>query len=281
MRHDDPRHGSHAGYMAHYRAGEKPCEPCRLASAKGDKLRRIDRERGNPRSVPLGDEAWHIVTTTPLNVLSPQTGMSHERLIRYRKGGPGKRVHRDTRDRILAARRLWTPIGIQRRLQALTRLGWSMRAAAETVGADVDGFKRLRGREVVRHVRRPMAEAVLAAYDQLHMTLPPSGGSATETRNEAIRRGYLPPLAWDDIDDETEQPVSSGYDDSDEDARRLSVLEDVAERGGNLTQALRILNIGDRRVIHKWCVRHDARDLYRVLARREAVSENQWTREAS
>lgn len=203
---EDPRHGSHAGYMAHYRAGEPPCEPCRTASARADKQRRLDRERGNPRSVPLGKDAWRILTETPLNVLCAETGMRHERLIRYRKGGPTKQVHRGTRDRILAARRTWTPIGIQRRLQALSRLGWSMLVVADAIGADVDGLRRLRRREVVKHVRTPMALQVIRAYDQLHMTLPPAGASATETRAEAIRRGYLPPLAWEDIDDPTERP---------------------------------------------------------------------------
>lgn len=31
MKRDDPRHGEYAGYLAHYREGEKACKACREA----------------------------------------------------------------------------------------------------------------------------------------------------------------------------------------------------------------------------------------------------------
>jgi transcriptional regulator with XRE-family HTH domain len=55
------------------------------------------------------------------------------------------------------------------------------------------------------YVRRSTAERIAALYDELSMQLPdestPTGRkNASYARTVARKRGWLPPLAWDDID---------------------------------------------------------------------------------
>jgi DNA-binding NarL/FixJ family response regulator len=50
-------------------------------------------------------------------------------------------------------------------------------------------------------------DAVAALYEQLSATPAPPSQSATRARNEAARRGWYPPAAWDDIDDPDAQPT--------------------------------------------------------------------------
>ena len=50
---DDPRHGTAAGWCAHYADNDLPaCDPCRRASNRYNKGLRLDHLRGQPRRVP-------------------------------------------------------------------------------------------------------------------------------------------------------------------------------------------------------------------------------------
>lgn len=209
---DDPRHGTNAGAMQHWRDGEPVCEPCSKASAIMCKQHRLARHRGNPATVTLGDEAWAIIHFTPRKQLSKATGIRVDKLVRYDQDGPTQRVQRTSRDRILAAAtlRYWTPVGIQRRLQALTAMGWSMQEIARRTGVDLDGLKRLRRRENPKFVREYVATAVLAVYQELSETRAPSSRSSSRSITEARRAGYAPPAAWDAIDDLEEKPKGVG-----------------------------------------------------------------------
>lgn len=205
---DDPRHGTHAGAIQHWRDGGKPCEPCAVAARRLRKSADLDAHNGRPRTVELGDLAWRITKTTPLNQLCAQTGMNQARIIRYRNGGPTKKVHRRTRDRILQSRVQWTAVGIQRRLQALTCLGWSMRVVSDLAGVDMDALKRLRSRTEPKFVRLEFADAVIAAYDALHMKTPPNNKSTQRTLAHAARQPWVTPLHWDNIDTDPEPPAA-------------------------------------------------------------------------
>lgn len=209
---DDPRHGTYAGTVAHWKSGTPICEPCRTAGRKADKLVRHDRHNGNPRTVPLGKRAWDVVHTSPRDQLSRATGLRVDKIIRLDGRGPEQLVLRTTRDRILAAEMLdfWTAIGIQRRLRALTARGWSMRALAAETGIHVDCLKRCRIRENPQFARREFALPLIEAYDRLHMTSP-QGKGATRARNEAVANGWAPPFAFDNIDDPNEQPTGAGH----------------------------------------------------------------------
>lgn len=205
---DDPRHGSTAGRMRHWQDGEQPCESCTVAGRRQDKAARLDRARGRPRTVELGPVAWGVIHATPRDQLAAATGITVHKLSTLDSAGPTKPVRRATRDRILAAskQQFWTPIGMQRRLQALSALGWSMLEIAQRADVNVDGLKRLRSRHAPKFVRTVFAEAILAVYADLHMAPAPQGRSAAKTRWNARVNGYAPPFAWDDIDDADEAP---------------------------------------------------------------------------
>ena len=104
--------------------------------------------------------------------------------------------------------------GSVRRLQALHALGWSTVRIAAVIGVEPTHLNLMRRR--AKYVYAHTAEAIKRAYDDMSMTLPPQNTpsdrmSVGRTRELAKRRGWLPPLAWDDdeIDDPTARPVAS------------------------------------------------------------------------
>lgn len=111
----------------------------------------------------------------------------------------------------------------RRRLRALARLGWSSTAivaemtAAGTPAPHQTALNKLRSGE--HHRAEPETDRFARlAYDHLSMRVPPSGCSATITRNKAAKLGWLPPLAWDDdqLDDPDATPHASMPVDLDE-----------------------------------------------------------------
>ena len=93
-----------------------------------------------------------------------------------------------TDPRRVDARGMVLAVGTQRRLQALACLGWSVRRSMAMAHLDAhDVMRRTR-------VRKATADAVARLYDALSMTPGPS----LTARTLAARRGWLPPLAWDD-----------------------------------------------------------------------------------
>lgn len=207
---DDPRHGSHAGAIQHWRAGETPCEPCAIAARRLRKRNDLNKARGRGPTVPLG-RAWDVINQTPLNQLAAATGIRTHRLIDYRNRGPEMLVHRATRERIVGAGTNWTVVGLQRRLQALTALGWSMLAVSQEGGLSLESVKKLRRAKRRSFVRRDVAEAIVETYDRLHMRIPPDGPSKSKTLADAKLKGWPPPLAWTNIDDPDEHPSGVGH----------------------------------------------------------------------
>jgi hypothetical protein len=107
-------------------------------------------------------------------------------------------------------------LGTQRRLQALMALGWSLARLEQHTGIDSTYL-----RVIVRHNQRvqPVTSARIAgAYDALSMTLPPNSTrgerqGVSRTLRYAREHGFVPPLAWDDIDpDATPAYVQSDHD---------------------------------------------------------------------
>lgn len=212
---DDRRHGTERGASQHRRDGDLMCEPCRVAAARGRAARKERLKAAGRAHVPVGVEAWRIAVRGPVNAISEQTGLSLTLLKRVRGGGPETLVERSTRTYLLGYRS-WTPIGVQRRVQALAAIGWSAAEVARRVGVDPDGVKQLRRREV-KQVKVDFAERIIATFDELCMTaMPPTGDAvATRQRNEARAKGWPPPLAWDDIDhdDAPATPVACAAED--------------------------------------------------------------------
>lgn len=227
--------------------------------------------------VPLGVEAHRTVSTLPFAVITQQTGIRAGKLHGFAEGGPTKMVRRTTRDRLLGVK-AWTNIGVQRRLRALARLGWSMRALAPEVGVSQDALKRIRNADDRDFIRQNVAALIVDAYERLCMTVP-EGRGATRARNAAETEGWLPPLAWESIDDPDEQPRDWHYIPTD----RADAIRDLAEMGHGVTEVCRRLRIG-REALEKWAARNGMSETFRLLVAREtAVFEhrNQHTREVA
>jgi hypothetical protein len=101
-------------------------------------------------------------------------------------------------------------LGTRRRVEALMALGWSGQQIADDAGMAQCGvwaiFRRTRCTATV-------SARIAATYDRLSMRLPTTDTkgqriSVSRTRAHAARRGFAPPLAWNNIDDPTETPAT-------------------------------------------------------------------------
>lgn len=217
---DDPRHGTRAGATAHYKEEDgKPCTPCAQAAYQWEKKARLRRLREGDRTVELGVEAWTFLATTRVSrmVMGEAVGRNACFVTKMIRRGPNARVWVTTRDSVLAAKRLGTlvsPIGLQRRVRALSAMGWSMKVVSEIAGVSDESLFKIRAKENLRFVREEIRPGILAAYEQLSMKVPPRSRSVWTTQSKALKRGYYPPLAWDDIDDPQAKPTGLTRDQS-------------------------------------------------------------------
>lgn len=99
-------------------------------------------------------------------------------------------------------------LGVQRRIQALMCLGWTSTDIANECGlGNRNGVLRvLHGQKgkPCRWVERKTYRRFAEVYERLSMTLPDPTPPRARTKSIAARRGYMPPLAWDDIDTDLE-----------------------------------------------------------------------------
>lgn len=95
-------------------------------------------------------------------------------------------------------------IGATRRLQALGAMGWSMMEVGRRSGLHYVTLASVQ-RGAQTSIGARLHHGINAVYDELHMTPGPS----TRARLDARRKGWAPPLAWDDIDDPTQAPTGA------------------------------------------------------------------------
>jgi hypothetical protein len=129
-----------------------------------------------------------------------------------RDGNPGiQRVRPETAHRVLriridqanrAPRSHVVATGTRRRLQALIAVGWPHDELAAGLGRSSAGLRRSM---LSDSVTAQTAQDVRALYEQLWNLCPPQStddqrAAADAARTFAAERGWLPPLAWDDID---------------------------------------------------------------------------------
>lgn len=125
-------------------------------------------------------------------------------------------------------------LGFRRRIEALQAIGWSVNAIADRLGIDV---RVLPARMKSTYVRSVMFERMAAIYNELCMTVP-SDRYANRRRTIARRKGYAPPLAWDDIDTDLE-PVKV----ADRKRDTVAEYEHLTSLGESQDQALKQLGI--------------------------------------
>jgi len=153
-------------------------------------------------------------------------------------------------------------LGTQRRVQALVALGWSIRQIGLRIDLDPAFLRTVLSSN--GRVAASTADRVAALYEELSMSLPPEltkgeRQGATRARNHARTRGWLPPLAWDDIDRD-EAPAAKV-------AKTCAVDEVAVQRAlsGDVAVA-RSLNVHERRdLTRRWIAAgHGANELARL-----------------
>lgn len=86
-------------------------------------------------------------------------------------------------------------VGSARRVQGLVAMGFSYAAIADESGVGVSTLGTCaRGRRVTVGVARRIADA----FDRMQVLPPPVGGCALRNRRYAVKRGWVPPFAWDE-----------------------------------------------------------------------------------
>lgn len=153
-----------------------------------------------------------IVFGTYASIEGPSRG-------RYGKGellrGPARRVLRSTAERIYAVEAIPANLGARRpdhertptarlHLRALVALGWSQSKLAGRIGWTSANFCRMLADTAP--MARETVDKIEALYAELCMTLPPATNqreriSVSRAKRYARERGWLPPLALEDVDD--------------------------------------------------------------------------------
>lgn len=144
-----------------------------------------------------------------------------------RKDGPGRgappaRIHRSTAERILAVQKDLSTLppeakvssrGMRRRIQALGTLGWAQTRLARRLGVTQSRMARILTTDVEIPVELHVATAAL--FDRLWNVRPPHESRYdravyTGALDYAQRHGWLPAMAWDDIDNDDEPAATDG-----------------------------------------------------------------------
>ncbi len=114
--------------------------------------------------------------------------------------------------------------GTRRRLQALITIGWSAELLAHLLGRRPNSLHRsMTGTSVTART----ANEVATLYQRLWNSSPPlttdeQQSAADAARAHAAEHGWLPPLAWDDIDLDPKPPALSAT------PRRLHDMDEIA-----------------------------------------------------
>lgn len=257
-----PRHVH--GERSTYRFDKCRCLPCR------ESIRVYDRQVTRARAygtwqpfVDAGPAHAHAVALRAAGMSRSQiqaaSGVGHAavgRIVTGRDHGqPLTRLRTEIAARILAVPipdrtppvRTVPSVGTIRRIQALVWLGWSLPVIGGRIGMDRRNTTRLLRQD---QVTRATEAAVRRVYGELWDKQPPTRTTAerysvSRSRGEALRRGWVSPLAWDDdtIDDPDARPQGTAGALT---GRRAAIVEDcelIASDGGTLQAAAQRLGM--------------------------------------
>jgi hypothetical protein len=219
-------HGTRAAY------GKDRCRCMACTAANTAASRRMTRERTFGRWQPFvnaGATHRHITALREAGIgverIAQLSGVSvsHVRELADPRQGESpatRRVRPITAMRILsvaiddASRAPHSRVastGTRRRLQALITVGWTPELLAAQLGRRPSS---LRGSMTSRSVTARTAQDVAALYARLWNAQPPEltndqRAAADAARAHAAAHGWLPPLAWDDIDTDPAPPAAA------------------------------------------------------------------------
>lgn len=95
--------------------------------------------------------------------------------------------------------------GSIRRIRALVAIGWSMEHQAARLGLKKQAIQNFAVKSPDTRIRVTTAKRYSDLFDELHMTPGPSD----KAREIAVRKGWAPPLAWEDIDSDEAPDMSA------------------------------------------------------------------------
>ena len=224
----DHQHGTYACYVL----DQCRCIPCTRANAAYEQDRTRQQAYGRWNGLVDAEPArQHIQDLMAAGMGLKQiqkAGVSTGTLTKLLYGidrpdgthrPPAARIRPATAERLLAVKLHLAPgakvdaTGSIRRVRALVALGWSQSKLAARLGIRRSNFHFATGRRA--QCTKAHADAIVALYDTLSMTVPPEvdhrdKAAASRARRYAKERGWLPPLALDDdrLDDPDYEPAS-------------------------------------------------------------------------
>lgn len=178
------------------------CEPCRVSNRKMAKRNRAGLAVVEGREAAWARLAsWHRRGWSP-KLVADVTGVGNEPVRDYYAAmdrGAVIPMTQLTVRRVLAAgdeptgTGLLPAIGTMRRLQALTVMGWSMDELSARYNTPPKTLSCIRSGRL-RSIRGESAQLVSRIYEELWDQRGPGRRAATQ----ALHRGWVGPLAWDD-----------------------------------------------------------------------------------
>lgn len=226
------KHGSRYTYVHH----KCRCDACTKANTEYGRKYNLTKAHhywnphlpATPTDLVDAEPArQHVKRLSQAGIGEPRTaelaGTTRSTINRLLRGDtnqptPTQKLPRDTADRILAVEisvRSYSggaqipATGTRRRLQALVHVGYPMTTLARLLGIHYNTCVNL----VNAHGETTFRTAVKVAglYTKLWDKPPvavtaPQKRAVSQARNYARKRGYAPPLAWNNIDDPNDKP---------------------------------------------------------------------------
>lgn len=156
--------------------------------------------------------------------------------------------------RIQGGRRSVPAIGAQRRIQGLMRLGWSSTDIAKAAGWSNRNYvlRVINGQKgkPTTWLEARTDNTIREVFERMAMKLPEMTPIRARTRSLAAKKGYLPPLAWDDIDNPNERPVGVTNDHRAKDTIDPIVVERFLAR--DITPGLWATLAEKREIVRRW-----------------------------
>ena len=187
------------------------CSECVTQTKKYDKGRRIDQARGISHLTTPERAIKHIEYLVNMGVsrrtIAASIGYTSDTGLNFLL--KRNRIRTVTERKILAvkpnvelAHKGWvSAVGSRRKLQALAYMGWTLRYVCQQAHINNDTGSVIRLNKVTR-IEERVASAIDNVYKELHMI----NGGDIRSHKKAIANGWMPPMAWDNIDDPDEEP---------------------------------------------------------------------------
>jgi hypothetical protein len=227
-------------------------------------------------ATPAGDHIKYLQSIGMKPVMIARAAGTSARTILGARNGDFKRLRRKVSDAILAVdgrphpqQILILNVGCRRRLEALQYNGWSSQQLATHMG--IGNGSRIREFMSAPVIKWDTHRRVQALFDELW----DQDGGTLKSKKHAQRHGFVPALAWNDIDDPKDTPDIQGSPEPDKHVdevllrrilhgqhrgeipkpERTAVLDYAVENGWSGAQVATILNLkkttGDRALVRR------------------------------